>query len=78
LQPTLGAELATTFYTDSKGRPKQVRYWALDAGDGATGTFDGSQLVLPMTGLSVAAGTAREPVITWSLPVGGWAVTLAV
>jgi 8-oxo-dGTP diphosphatase len=36
LRPTLGAELATTFYMDSKGRPKQVRYWALDAGDGAT------------------------------------------
>jgi 8-oxo-dGTP diphosphatase len=31
LRATLGPELASTSYTDSKGRPKQVRYWALEA-----------------------------------------------
>jgi 8-oxo-dGTP pyrophosphatase MutT (NUDIX family) len=31
----LGAEMPTTRYTDSKGRPKTVRYWAMEpvAGD---------------------------------------------
>jgi 8-oxo-dGTP pyrophosphatase MutT (NUDIX family) len=33
LRGALGAELATTSYTDGKGRPKQVRYWAVDAAD---------------------------------------------
>ena len=27
----LGAELETVRYTDRKGRPKQVRYWLMDA-----------------------------------------------
>ncbi|MDX6411570.1 MAG: 8-oxo-dGTP diphosphatase [Gaiellaceae bacterium] len=27
----LGPELASTSYNDSKGRPKRVRYWALEA-----------------------------------------------
>jgi 8-oxo-dGTP diphosphatase len=30
----LGPELASTAYTDSKLRPKTVRYWAMEAADG--------------------------------------------
>jgi 8-oxo-dGTP diphosphatase len=30
----LGGELPTTRYTDHHGRPKQVRYWALEASGG--------------------------------------------
>lgn len=30
----LGPELAASAYVDHKGRPKTVRYWALEAGDG--------------------------------------------
>jgi 8-oxo-dGTP diphosphatase len=36
LECELGAELATTRYTDNRGRPKVVRYWAMEVyGDGA-------------------------------------------
>lgn len=35
LRCTLGAELPSTSYVDRKGRPKEVRYWAMTpAGDG--------------------------------------------
>jgi 8-oxo-dGTP pyrophosphatase MutT (NUDIX family) len=34
LRCSLGAELASTSYTDSKLRPKTVRYWALEAAAG--------------------------------------------
>jgi 8-oxo-dGTP diphosphatase len=30
----LGAELPTTSYVDNDGRPKRVRYWAMEAVDG--------------------------------------------
>jgi 8-oxo-dGTP pyrophosphatase MutT (NUDIX family) len=30
----LGRELPSTRYRDGRGRPKVVRYWAMDAGDG--------------------------------------------
>lgn len=33
LRSPLGAELAATSYTDGKGRPKHVRYWAIPVGD---------------------------------------------
>ena len=36
LRCTLGPELASTSYRDRKGRPKQVRYWAMTP---AGGTF---------------------------------------
>ncbi|CAA9261908.1 MAG: hypothetical protein AVDCRST_MAG50-2809 [uncultured Acidimicrobiales bacterium] len=35
LQCRLGAELATTRYTDRFGRPKIVRYWVMDVTGGA-------------------------------------------
>ena len=35
LRCTLGPELLTTSYVDRKGRPKQVRYWAMTATRGA-------------------------------------------
>ena len=39
LRCELGAELASTSYTDRKGRPKEVRYWAMTpAGGGFTPT----------------------------------------
>ena len=34
LRCRLGPELASASYTDRKGRPKMVRYWAMTAGDG--------------------------------------------
>ena len=34
LRCTLLRELPSTHYTDSKGRPKRVRYWAMTAVDG--------------------------------------------
>jgi 8-oxo-dGTP diphosphatase len=34
LRCTLGPELASTSYVDRKGRPKQVRYWAMTAAGG--------------------------------------------
>jgi 8-oxo-dGTP pyrophosphatase MutT (NUDIX family) len=34
LRGALGTELASTSYTDGRGRPKQVRYWALGPVDG--------------------------------------------
>ena len=36
---TLGAELPSTSYSDARGRPKRVRYWALDVVGGELG-FD--------------------------------------
>ncbi len=35
LRCTLGRELASTRYTDRKGRSKQVRYWAMEVVGGA-------------------------------------------
>ncbi|MCP9485141.1 MAG: NUDIX hydrolase [Gaiellaceae bacterium MAG52_C11] len=35
LRCLLGAELATTRYTDSRGRPKAVRYWQMTVQEGA-------------------------------------------
>lgn len=35
LRCTLGAELPSTRYVDRKGRPKQVRYWAMEVIGGA-------------------------------------------
>jgi 8-oxo-dGTP diphosphatase len=35
LRCMLGPELASTEYVDRKGRPKQVRYWAMTAAGGA-------------------------------------------
>jgi 8-oxo-dGTP pyrophosphatase MutT (NUDIX family) len=34
LRCELGRELPSTRYRDAKGRPKVVRYWAMDAGNG--------------------------------------------
>jgi len=34
LRCTLGEELPSTFYTDSQGRPKRVRYWLLRVSGG--------------------------------------------
>ena len=34
LRCTLGAELPSTSYRDSRGRPKRVRYWRMDANRG--------------------------------------------
>ncbi len=34
LRCTLGAELPTSSYTNGKGRPKVVRYWIMDSGNG--------------------------------------------
>ena len=42
LRCEIGAELASTSYTDRKGRPKQVRYWAMTP---AGGTFSPSEEV---------------------------------
>jgi 8-oxo-dGTP pyrophosphatase MutT (NUDIX family) len=33
----LGRELPSTRYHDARGRPKVVRYWAMDPGDGKAG-----------------------------------------
>jgi 8-oxo-dGTP pyrophosphatase MutT (NUDIX family) len=35
LRGELGAELESTSYRDAKGRPKRVRYWALELPEGA-------------------------------------------
>jgi 8-oxo-dGTP diphosphatase len=35
LRCTLGAELASVSYVDRKGRPKEVRYWAMTVVDGS-------------------------------------------
>jgi 8-oxo-dGTP diphosphatase len=35
LRCSLGRELPSTSYTDSRGRPKIVRYWQMQAEDGA-------------------------------------------
>ena len=35
LRGELGAELGSTSYTDRKGRPKEVRYWAMTPAGGA-------------------------------------------
>jgi 8-oxo-dGTP pyrophosphatase MutT (NUDIX family) len=40
LRCELGAELASTSYEDRKGRPKQVRYWAMTATGGAFAPTD--------------------------------------
>ena len=35
LRCELGAELSSTFYTDSRGRPKRVRWWRMEPVAGA-------------------------------------------
>jgi 8-oxo-dGTP pyrophosphatase MutT (NUDIX family) len=50
LRCQLGAELASTSYTDRKGRPKQVRYWAMTP---AGGTFAPTEEVDEMRWLTL-------------------------
>lgn len=40
LRCELGRELPSTSYTDRRGRPKQVRYWAMTPRDGRFGPTD--------------------------------------
>ena len=55
LRCTLGPELLSTSYRDRKGRPKQVRYWAMTPGGG---TFTPTGEVDEVRWLGVAAAQA--------------------
>jgi 8-oxo-dGTP pyrophosphatase MutT (NUDIX family) len=50
LRCALGRELPSTEYTDPKGRPKRVRYWAMSVAGGELGfehEVDGGQWLAP-------------------------------
>jgi 8-oxo-dGTP diphosphatase len=59
LRCALGAELASTSYTDRKGRPKLVRYWAMTP---AGGTFTPTDEVDEIRWLTV---DAAGPLLTY-------------
>jgi 8-oxo-dGTP pyrophosphatase MutT (NUDIX family) len=56
LRCELGAELGETRYEDHKGRPKVVRYWAMEAGDG---DFDPDDEVDALEWVPVGEAPAR-------------------
>jgi 8-oxo-dGTP diphosphatase len=56
LRCTLGPELPSTSYVDRKGRPKQVRYWAMTP---AAGQFAPTDEVDEVRWLPVDAAAAR-------------------
>ncbi|HSL58755.1 MAG TPA: NUDIX hydrolase [Acidimicrobiales bacterium] len=56
LRGSLGPELAASAYIDHQGRPKTVRYWAMEVSDGA---FTPSDEVDEVAWLAVGAARAR-------------------
>jgi 8-oxo-dGTP pyrophosphatase MutT (NUDIX family) len=55
----LGPELPTTDYVDHRGRPKVVRYWAMEAPSGTDGTFVANDEVDGVAWLPIAEASDR-------------------
>jgi 8-oxo-dGTP pyrophosphatase MutT (NUDIX family) len=70
----IGAELASTSYVDRKGRPKQVRYWAMTpAGDGRFLPTDEVDAVrwLPVEEAAAQLSYPRDRAVLDALAAGG-------
>ena len=59
LRCELGAELATTRYHDRRGRPKVVRYWAMEVDGPATAPFRSNDEVDELAWLAVDKAADR-------------------